>query len=119
MTIKPSVEKMEIWKILTSIEVNSTMLMGAEKSLDVTMVFEELAELAAEYAKLQRGNSSNEDVASEIADVLLVCIQLSVRVGAFTVSEKICEKADRLRYKLEHAKKVDELRQRLTAVKED
>lgn len=69
------------------------------------MVFEECGELVAELARWQRGRSSADDVAGEVADVLLVALQLARILGGRLVEGEVVRKLDRLRERVQAREK--------------
>lgn len=82
------------------------------------MVFEECGELVAELARWQRGRSTVDDVAGEVADVLLVCLQMARILGDKRVEECVVRKTDRLRSKLDDEYQEAELQARTVALQE-
>ena len=81
--------------------LNAIEKFGEQKQLDIAI--EELSELIKAILKTKRGNKDNEaklieDVASELADVQIVCFQVQYIFGIKnnTISEIINSKIDRL-----------------------
>lgn len=81
--------------------LNAIEKFGEQKQLDIAI--EELAELIKAILKTRRGNKENEtklieDVASELADVQIVCFYIKhiFDIKDNTISEIINSKIDRL-----------------------
>lgn len=70
------------------------------KEAQTHMLFEEMAELQNALCKLARGRGSNRDVCEEIADVMIMCLQMAQIYGPELVEGwaeyKIARLKDRL-----------------------
>ena len=70
------------------------------KEAQTQMLFEEIAELQNALCKLARGRGSNRDVCEEIADVMIMCLQMAQIYGPELVEGwaeyKIARLKDRL-----------------------
>ena len=70
------------------------------KEAQTQMLFEEMAELQNAICKLNRGRGSNRDVCEEIADVMIMCLQMAQIYGPELVEGwaeyKIARLKDRL-----------------------
>lgn len=70
------------------------------KEAQTQMLFEEMAELQNALCKLARGRGSNRDVCEEIADVMIMCLQMAQIYGPELVEGwaeyKIARLKDRL-----------------------
>lgn len=70
------------------------------KEAQTQMLFEEMAELQNAICKLNRGRGSNRDVCEEIADVMIMCLQMAQIYGLELVEGwaeyKIARLKDRL-----------------------
>ena len=70
------------------------------KEAQTQMLFEEMAELQNALCKLSRGRGSNRDVCEEIADVMIMCLQMAQIYGPELVEGwaeyKIARLKDRL-----------------------
>ena len=64
------------------------------------MAIEEMAELSNAIAKHRRGRVTNEDVCEEIADVVIMMIQLAAIFGPDEVNDFLEQKIDRLEKRL-------------------
>lgn len=64
------------------------------------MAVEEMAELTNAIAKHRRGRVTNEDVCEEIADVVIMMIQLAAIFGPDAVNDYLEQKIDRLDIRL-------------------
>lgn len=78
---------------------------GAEHEANRTI--EECAELIVALRHFGRGRASIEDIASEIADVQIMCGHVAQLVGLGLVSEQVDKKLDRLEKRLHEAKLAD------------
>ena len=73
------------------------------KEAQTQMLFEEMAELQNAICKLSRGRGSVSDVCEEIADVMIMCVQMAQIYGPTTVEQLADFKMRRLRERLNHA----------------
>lgn len=64
------------------------------------MLFEEMAELQDALCKLARGRSTKDNVCEEIADVIIMCLQMAQIYGIKRVEAWINRKMLRLAYNL-------------------
>lgn len=64
------------------------------------MAIEECSELINALSKERRGRTNNQDVITEIADVMIMCEQLSVIYGRDKVEREINYKTARLKQRL-------------------
>lgn len=69
-------------------------------SAQMTMVYEECSELINSLCKFNRGRCSEEDVITEIADVMIMCEQMALCFGIDRVESEKDRKLQRLREKL-------------------
>jgi len=66
----------------------------------IGMAYEELGELITALNHFKRGRIGEYELASEVADVLIMVNQLSILVGPQVVQDQIVFKMDRLRQRL-------------------
>lgn len=66
----------------------------------ITMVYEELGELATALARYERGRATDEDVITELADVTIMCEQMGLLFGNEKYEEEINRKITRLQERL-------------------
>ena len=66
----------------------------------VYMVFEECAELINSLCKYNRNRATVDDIATEVADVIIMCEQLKFTIGADKVEAEIDKKLERLKKRL-------------------
>ena len=66
----------------------------------IKMAIEECSELINALTKAWRGRSTNEDIITEIADVIIMCEQLAVIFGRDKVGREITRKVERLAERL-------------------
>lgn len=71
---------------------------------------EELAELIVALSHNRRDRCSNDQVASEIADVLIMCEQLKIMFGTDRVQIAIDEKLERLKGRIEDQENTQQLK---------
>lgn len=64
------------------------------------MVIEECSELTNAICKFRRGRVSNDDIITEIADVIIMCEQLSYHFGKEKVELEKERKLERLKERL-------------------
>jgi NTP pyrophosphatase (non-canonical NTP hydrolase) len=74
-------------------------------SAQIKMMYEEGGELITALAQFDRGRNTIEDVATEIADVMVVCEQLALIFGEELVQEKYDYKIARLKERLDKFEK--------------
>lgn len=73
----------------------------------IMMCIEECAELTNALAKMSRNRGTTMDIITEIADVSIIIDQLSMMFGEMKVHEERVRKIERLKERLERAKKGD------------
>lgn len=73
----------------------------------IMMCIEECAELTNALAKMSRNRGTTMDIVTEIADVSIIIDQLSMMFGEMKVHEERVRKIERLKERLERAKKGD------------
>lgn len=66
----------------------------------ITMVYEELGELATALARYERGRAADEDVITELADVTIMCEQIALLLGHGKYEEEVERKLTRLKERL-------------------
>jgi NTP pyrophosphatase (non-canonical NTP hydrolase) len=71
---------------------------GLDKQVD--MCIEECAELQNALMKFRRGRATLEDVRTEIADVQIMCDQMSIAFGEKETLVEKCEKLERLAHRI-------------------
>lgn len=87
---------------------------GLEKQVD--MCIEECAELQNALMKFRRGRATLEDVRTEIADVQIMCDQMSIAFGEKETLVEKCGKLERLAHRIsEYQVKVSVKQSALTA----
>lgn len=69
----------------------------------VDMAVEEMAELTVEVSRRRRGRGTNEDFASEVADVMIMMAQMSLVVDPELVADAVERKLLRLQERLRAA----------------
>lgn len=69
------------------------------------MLFEEMAELQNAICKLSRGRGTKDDVCEEIADVMIMCLQMARIYGEQQVDQMMEYKLRRLKNRLIDANK--------------
>lgn len=67
----------------------------------VDMATEEAGELIVALSRFMRGRNDEEDVVDEVADVRIMCEQLTEFIGREKVENRVTVKMDRLRERLE------------------
>lgn len=67
---------------------------GAEDQIN--MVTEECGELLSALNKYRRGRIGKDDVITEIADVLIMCVQLAYLFGYYETQDEVTHKISRL-----------------------
>ena len=72
------------------------------KEAQTQMLFEEMAELQNALCKLARGRGTAGDVCEEIADVMIMCLQMAKIYGSKAVEQMAQYKIRRLKNRLEH-----------------
>ena len=75
---------------------------GLDKQIDMTI--EECAELQNALMKYRRGRASLEDVQTEIADVQIMCEQMSIAFGERQTLVEKCRKLERLAERIDNHK---------------
>ena len=73
----------------------------------IMMCIEECAKLTNALAKMSRNRGTTMDIITEIADVSIIIDQLSMMFGEMKVHEERVRKIERLKERLERAKKGD------------
>lgn len=86
---------------------NAIHMFGVEKQTG--MLSEECGELLSATNKFKRGRIEREEVAEEIADVIIICVQMAHYFGYYTVQNEIRHKISRL------IEKMDEITNRVEA----
>ena len=84
-------------------ERNNIYMKALEKwgaNAQLTMVYEELGELATALARYERGRTTDEDVITELADVTIMCEQMALLFGQEKYEEEIENKINRLTERL-------------------
>lgn len=71
------------------------------KDSQTQMLFEEMAELQDALCKLSRGRDTRANVCEEIADVLIMCLQMAQIYGPKAVENWINIKINRLKNRLD------------------
>ena len=71
---------------------------GLDKQVD--MCIEECAELQNALMKFRRGRATLKDVRTEIADVQIMCDQMSIAFGEKETLVEKCEKLERLAHRI-------------------
>lgn len=77
---------------------NALCAFGAEKQTQVCI--EECAELIVALNHFQRGKTNVQAVITEIADVIIMCLQMAERFGEEQVADEMVYKLDRLQRKI-------------------
>ena len=75
---------------------------GVEHQMDKCI--EECAELINALEKYRRGRALTPDVVTEIADVMITCVQMSIVFGPVAVAHEEARKLKRLEKRIEKAK---------------
>lgn len=73
---------------------NAIQMFGFEKQTG--MLSEECGELLSSINKFKRGRIGREEVAEEIADVIIMCVQMAHYFGYYDVQNEISHKIPRL-----------------------
>lgn len=68
----------------------------------IWMTIEEMSELGNDLAKYRRNRVTKSDICEEIADVLIMCIQMSKIFGEERVKQMFEDKLIRLKERLDH-----------------
>lgn len=76
------------------------------KESQTQMLFEEMAELQDALCKLARGRDTRTHVCEEIADVLIMCLQIAQIYGPKAVESWINIKISRLKNRLDNPQKL-------------
>ena len=87
-------------------EIEETIKRAIEtygKEAQTQMLFEEMAELQNAICKLSRGRGTASDVCEEIADVMIMCLQMAQIYGVKLVEAWANYKVARLKDRLNHA----------------
>lgn len=72
------------------------------KEAQTQMLFEEMAELQNALCKLARNRGTADQVCEEIADVMIMCLQMAHIYGTKRVEQMAQYKIRRLKNRLEH-----------------
>lgn len=72
------------------------------KEAQTQMLFEEMSELQNAICKLNRGRGTNDQVCEEIADVMIMCLQMAQIYGSKRVEQWANRKMLRLKDRLKH-----------------
>ena len=75
------------------------------KEAQIQMLFEEMAELQNALCKLARGRGTADQVCEEIADVMIMCLQMAQIYGPKAVEWWANYKVTRLKDRLTHSEK--------------
>lgn len=75
------------------------------KETQTQMLFEEMAELQNALCKLSRGRASKDDVCEEIADVMIMCLQMAQIYGMKRIEHWADLKMNRLKERLKGGEK--------------
>jgi len=75
------------------------------KEVQTQMLFEEMSELQNAICKLARGRGTADQVCEEIADVMIMCFQMSQIYGQKNVEQWAIKKMLRLKDRLKGSKK--------------
>lgn len=75
------------------------------KEAQTQMLFEEMAELQNAICKLNRGRGTAGDVCEEIADVMIMCLQMAQIYGPKAVEQMAQYKINRLKNRLNSVEK--------------
>ncbi len=67
------------------------------------MMIEEAGELTTALAQMRRGRLEEKDLAAEIADVIIMAMQMREMMGTELIDKQVHKKLKRLRAKLEKA----------------
>ncbi len=71
------------------------------KKAQFWMALEEMSELTCAIARMQRGRTSIEDIAEEVADVFIMMQQLAMMTDPKLVQEIVDKKIERLERRIE------------------
>lgn len=87
---------------LKSITKDALETFGLDKQID--MCIEECAELQNALMKWRRGRATLHDVQTEIADVQIMCDQMSIAFGEKQTLVEKCQKLERLAHRIDEQK---------------
>ena len=83
-------------------EITTKAIKTYGQNQQIWMTIEEMSELSNALAKYRRNRVTKSDICEEIADVLIMCIQMSKIFGEERVKQMFEDKLKRLKERLDY-----------------